>query len=697
MKRAELTWFRLGFPRDLSQDATLAVLASLSGVAHGTRLVFDLAATEDGITHRLAVSPAEAAETVTASLHAAVPSLRLTRIAAPTDGYRRRRLWQLAPGHAAIRSDELAAITAGLLASLFPLASDESVRLLWNVYPRGRPPLEVTPEDRRQGRGQAMRRKLTRPGLGASGELRVDAASPARAAGLLRRISAPLWSLSTPFGSLVADSYWWGQLARLLGRRGRYFSVEELAAVIGWPIDSPDIPGLELGASKRLVPTRALSRTGRVLGTSDFAGLTRPVALTETAATRGLYVLGPTGTGKTTLLKNLIRDDLERGMGLAVIETNGDLIRELLDLVPPHRTQDVVFLDPTDSSHAVGYNPFAASPDPSLVADQLGELFQRLWKEYWGPRTGQLAHMGLLTLARRPDSTLPDLPRLYLDADFRTRVLRGLDDPVGLELDWQWFLSLAEREQATVVAPLLNKVRQFTARPSVRAIVGQPSPATSMQALMRERKLLFVHLPKGLIGAETATLLGCLILTGLWQAATERAGLPPSERQPFGLYVDEVQDFAQAPIPWGEMFSQGRKYGLATTVAHQNLDQLPRELREVILANTRSKVVFALSSTDAKVMERLFAPALTAADLQALDAYAVAALVALDDGSTARPVTLMTPNPPRPTGSARAVLEASRRRYASPRAVVENALRARVAEVDDHPPSPVGRKLRGAS
>jgi hypothetical protein len=391
----------------------------------------------------------------------------------------------------------------------------------------------------------------------------------------------------------------------------------------------------------------------------------------------------------------LVCDDLQQGRGLAVIETNGDLINDLLDLIPPERTKDVVLLDPTDPDYAVGFNPFASSHDPSLVADQLGELFQRLWKEYWGPRTGQLAHMGLLTLARRDGSTLLDLPRLYLDPGFRATVLQGLDDPVGLEPDWRWFGALPEREQATVIAPLLNKIRQFSARPAIRTMLGQAKPPLSMPRLMAEQKILLVHLPKGLIGSETATLLGCLVLTALWQATTERARLSLAQRSPFGLYVDEVQDFAAAPIPWDEMFAQGRKYGLSLSVAHQNLDQLPRELREVILANARSKAVFALSASDAKTMERLFAPSLSASDLQALDAHAIAALVALDNGSTARPVTLKTPPPPPSLDSRQQVLEASRQNYARPRAEVEAELRLAITQ-GRRPVAPVGRKPRSS-
>lgn len=695
MKRRELSWCQLRFPRDLTDDAVIAALSALSGLPHGARLIFALSAGERGIVHRVAAS-AGTLEMAAASLRAAIPSLRLDAVEPPVARSGRRVYWQLAPKAAALREDALAAIAASLLASLYPLGTHEAVELRWHVRPGLRPSFVASPEDRGRGRAVAIRRKLALPGLSVRGELLVSANTPCRTYQLLGRTSSVLRSLATLHGRLVPDPRWWGVVLRWLGWRGDYLSVRELAAVIGWPIGGPDLPGLELGASRRLVPSGALPQAGRVLGTSNLAGMSRPVAITATASTRGLYILGPTGTGKTSLIKNLVRDDLVQGRGLAVIETNGDLVRELCDLIPPERERDVVLIDPTDRSHAVGFNPFAGPSDPSLVADQVGELFQRLWARFWGPRTAQLTHMGLLTLAQRPGSTLLDLPRLFLDPVFRESVLRDLDDPVGLEPDWRWFMSLGEREQAVVVAPLLNKVRQFTARASIRSIVGQAEPAISMRSLLSEQKILLAHLPKGLIGSETAQLLGCLLLTSLWQAAAERSRLKITERLPFGLYVDEVQDFAASPVPWEEMFAQGRKYGLSATVAHQNLGQLPKDLADVVLANARSKAVFALSSRDAKALEPLFMPALTAADLQALDAFSIAAIVALDDGSTARPVTLATPAPPEPSGGAERVRRSSRQRYGRVRADVEAALRAQTS-VRRSPDVPVGRKLRSRS
>jgi hypothetical protein len=693
MNRRQLDWFSLRFPRDLDQNAAMAALSALTGLPHNTRLVLDLSADHEGISHHLAVTPSSV-QSVQASLRAAIPSLRLTSIAPLTaDGS--QTLWQLAPFVAGLNTDDVAASSAALLANLFPLLKGERIRLRWCLRSAPAPAASISGDNQlREGWLRALRAKLALPGMQGYGELIVSASSPARRSQLTQQVASVLRSLATPYGRLVGESPWYGRLARLLYLRGRYLSAPELAAVIGWPVGGPELPGLKLGAAKRLVPVAELPRKGRVLGVSDFPGFTRPVALSPKSSTTSLHLLGPTGTGKSSLLKNLIRDDLEAGQGMLVIETNGDLIVDLLDVIPEERTRDVVLLDLTDNEFAVGFNPFASAAPPSLIADQLGELFQRLWAAYWGPRTAQLTHMGLLTLARRKGSTLLDLPRLYLDSSFRARVLQGLDDPLGLGPDWQWFESLSEAEAASVVSPLLNKARQWVARPSVRAVVGQARPKLTMRQIIEGKKVLLVHIPKGLIGQETAQLIGCLVLTSAWQALAERAALPQEDRHPFGIFVDELQDFAAAPVPWEELYAQGRKYGLALVTAHQNLTQLPKELREVVLANARSKVVFTLSSSDAKVMERVFAPYLSAEDLGALDPYSVAALVALDSGGVAPPITLTTPPPPVSLGTSKAVRDSSRTCYARTRTEIEAPLKAAATGPRQQADAPVGRKPR---
>jgi hypothetical protein len=215
-----------------------------------------------------------------------------------------------------------------------------------------------------------------------------------------------------------------------------------------------------------------------------------------------------------------------------------------------------------------------------------------------------------------------------------------------------------------------------------------------MQQIVEDRKILLCHLPKGLIGGETAQLLGCLLLISLWQTMAGRSALNVEQRTPFGLWVDEAQDYAHAPVPWDEMTAQGRKYALAMAVANQHAHQLPKELLESLRANARSKVVFTLGPTDATLLGKEFAPALTPEDLMALDAYSVAARLALDDGSVSRPVTLRTPPPLQPTGSYEAVRTSSQQRYGRKRASIEDRLRSRAEGRRRVAAAPIGRKKR---
>jgi hypothetical protein len=560
-RASDLHWYELTFPRDLELDAVLAVLSSLSGVSHRTRLIFELSATADGVVHRIGVS-ASAVAVVAAELRAASGSVRLDDSPPPRRTATARLIWQVVPRAGAIRSEDPDTTAASLLSSLFPLRDDEWVRLRWMLRSTAKPGLGSDTHTMRDGQLRALRAKLVLAGLHGHGELAVGAGSRARTGQLLDRSSSVLRGLATPFGRLVADPPAVALLAYLSGQRGRYLSVRELAAVIGWPIGGPEhLPGVELGAARRLAPSRDLPAAGRIVGRSDFPGLSRPIALPLAAATRHTYLLGPTGTGKTSLITNLIVQDMQAGRGLAVVDTNGDLARSLLDLVPDDRLGDVVYLDPTDP-HPVGLNPLSVAPgvSPDLVADQLVELFRRVWAAFWGPRSAQLFHLGLATLARQPGASLVDLSRIFTDPAFRARVVGRLDDPVGLGAGWAWFETVPERERLNMLGPVFNKVWALTARPAARGVLGQAEPRITLAEVMADQRILIVNLAKGVLGAETSRLLGALVVTGLWQAATRRASLAVDARPTFMAYLDELQDLLAVPVPFDEMLSQGRKY-----------------------------------------------------------------------------------------------------------------------------------------
>ncbi len=692
--RKQLAWYRLSFPRDLDEGAASAALASLSGIASWARIAVEVVGSSAGIEHRLGVTASDR-EIVAAELRAASGSIRLDPIDVPVLPPALRVLWQTTPRIAALRTDMPEATAASLLSSLFPMRDGEAVRLRWWLRSGRRPRVDFGSEAPRDGRVLVIRKKLAQAGLNAYGELAVSAPTRKRASYLMQRTAAVLRGLSLPHGHLVADPPVWGTVAYWFGLRGRYLSVAELTAVIGWPIGSAErLPGLALGSARRLPPSAVIPYSGRVIGRSDYVGLDRPVALPVAAATRHTYLLGPTGTGKTSLIQNLIVQDMAAGRGLAVVDTNGDLSRSLTDLVPPDRFEDVVYLDPADTS-PVGLNPLLVVPgmSPDLVADQLVELFHRVWQSFWGPRSAHLFHLGLATLARQPDATLVDLPRIFTDENFRRQGVGRLNDPVGLGAGWAWFESVPERDRLTMLGPVFNKVWALTARQSVRDVLGQARPRITLSSVLAERKILIVNLAKGILGGEAARLFGALIVTGIWQAATQRATLEVDQRPTFMVYLDELQDLLAVPVPFDEMLSQGRKYGLALNLAHQNLGQLDGEVREAILANSHTKISFRVEPSDARVMARTFEPFLDAQDLQAMGAYEAAAIIGLERGGVAPPVTFRTLPPPQSVDSAEWVTAISRRLYGTPADEVEAELRGR--QLPPQPPSaPVGRKRR---
>ncbi len=688
-------WFRITFPRDLDEASVVAALSSWSGLSHRSRLVLEVIASDTGIEHRLAIR-ANSVDTAAAELRAAAGSLRLDPIETQREASPSRRLmWQSMPRLSVLRTDNPEASAASLLSSLWPLAEGESVRLTWRLRSTWKPRPDTTAEAKLDGRVRAIRTKLQLAGLAGHGELAVHAPTAARARFLMNRTGTVLRGVSTPFGSLVAEPVWLGHVLHAVGLRGRYLSARELAAVIGWPIGGPEhLPGVALGAARRLVPSRDIPEEGRVIGTSDFPGLTRPVALPMAAATRHSYILGPTGTGKTSLITNLMRQDIDAGRGVAVVDTNGDLAKSLLDVIPERRLGDVVYLDPYDES-PIGLNPLAVGQDgnPELVADQMVELFHRVWQSFWGPRSAQLFHLGLGTLTRRPGSTLVDLTRLFVEPAFRREAVGNLDDPIGLGAGWAWYERVPERERLSYLGPVFNKLFALTARRSIRHVLGQAEPRITLSSVLADQRILIVNLAKGVLGVEAARLLGALVVTGLWQAATERATMAAEDRTPFMVYLDELQDLLAVPVPFDEMLSQGRKYGLALNLAHQNLGQLTPDIREAILANAHSKLTFRMEPSDARIMARSFEPSLTAADLQALGAYEAAAVVALERGGLGRPVTLTTQPPTNGTGLAGKALAASRRSFGRPAEEVEAELRARSTPRRSSR-APVGRKAR---
>ncbi len=448
---------------------------------------------------------------------------------------------------------------------------------------------------------------------------------------------------------------------RRLGR-GNLLSTAELAALAHLPTDAA-IPGLARAAARTVAPVPWLRAIGKVLGDAD-GGPARPVALTPEDARYHLHLLGSTGVGKTTLIANMVLDDVAAGRGTVVVDPNGDLITDLLDRLPTDVGERLVLLDAQDGDAPPILN-MLDGPDPDLAVDHVVGIFSRIFTAHWGPRTDDILRAACLTLLRSPDgnATLAHVPRLLSDPAFRRPYLAAVrDDPVGLGGFWSWYEQLSGWGRAQAVGPVLNKLRAFFLRPFVHRVAAGGASSFDLDAVL-EGGVLLARVPKGLLGEETSRLLGSFVLSKVWQAATHRARIGQAARRDTCCYADEAHNFLSLPIRFDEALAEARKYRLSLCLAHQYLGQLPKELREAISTNARNKLVFAVSPQDARELERHFAPELSAHDLTNLGAFQAAArLVA---GGAEQPAcTLRTrPAPPPIPGRAEVLRRQARQHF----------------------------------
>ena len=717
--RSRLIAYELQFPYGITPEAVTAFLVGLTGLVAPRHLrwlsvrclVFETAASTAGISHRLLVT-SELAETVLAALRAHLPGVRTTALGSlPT--IEATRAQQLGLSHAgrplAMRSP--AAVSAGVLAALQPLSPGEQILLQYIIQPAA-PTEAIAPAVRARGRARSPfnpvarqrlqqdvaneRAKNVYPLLLATPRIGVVAPS-FRAAALLGRVTASFHAANAAgvhfFVRLLPNDV----VVRNLTARHVPLLVPpcplnaaELGMLLGIPTGGVALPGLRFGGSRQLAPSVDIARVGRVVAQSTFPGAERPLALSVPDSLHHLHVIGPTGVGKSTLLLGLIAQDMVAGRGVVVIDPKGDLAADVLDRVPRDRASDVVVLDPSDADYPVGLNLLAAPAGAQeLVVDQLVGTLANLWRSSWGPRTDDVLRAALLTLVGHPGMTLCEVPLLLGDAGLRRRLVGRVDDPVALGPFWSWYEALSEAERAQVIGPVLNKLRAFLLRRSLRNVLGQADAKLDLAEVLSQGRILIVPLRKGVLGEEAAALFGSLLIARLWQTAMARAAVAPEQRRPVFLYVDEMQDYLHLPTSIADVLAQARGLGLGLTLAHQHLGQLPAPLKEAVLANARSRVIFQTASADAQRLGREVAPYLTPADIHGLGPFEV--VLSLAVGSrTAPPATGRTVPPPPLTGMAEAALIASRSRYGRPRAEVEAVIRKRHAR--EFPTGGVGRR-----
>jgi hypothetical protein len=332
------------------------------------------------------------------------------------------------------------------------------------------------------------------------------------------------------------------------------------------------------------------------------------VVFTREDRERHLYVVGKSGSGKSTFLFNLAMSDILSGKGVAVIDPHGDLALDILDAIPRARINDVCYLDVGDMQRPVGFNPVTnVAPDRrALAAAGIVSAFKHLWSDSWGPRLEHFLFHGVAVLVSRQHATLIDLPRLYTDDNFRDRLLGSIDDPATLHFWHQEYPSYVKAFRSEAVAPILNKAGQISASPTLRLILGQVAPRLDLKFTMDHERILIANLAKGTIGEQASNLLGSLLISHLQLVAMERGALPPAQRVPFFVHVDEFQSFSSDTF--ASLLSEARKFATHFALANQYTDQLPAAVRAAVIGNAGTLVVFRVGSRDSELLAPEFRP-----------------------------------------------------------------------------------------
>lgn len=598
----QLSWARLHLPVPLHPGAAESAVRALAGLSGSPRVVLEALGRSGLVSWRLGADRDQLARVVAAMR----PHLCGLRVERPVDGVTAPEPDVAAQlrvaGHrsASLDAAKVEPVARGVLAALAAAHGGESVRLQVVLgarfaprrAPRPNPATgrEVLPAERRDiaaKYGQARFGCVIR--LAAAGSEQRARSLVGGLLSALRGLEAPGVRLTLRRSSVhavvtAASPFIWPQ----------ELTVAEVTTLLGWPLASKDsvaLPGVPPIHPRLLPVVPAVRREGRVLGHSALAA-ERPIALGTSDSLRHLHLLGPNGVGKSTLMAHLALADITAGHGVVVIDPKGDLVADLLARIPEERVEDVVVLDPT-SEAPVGIDCFSGNPD--LAADVLLGVFHSLYESAWGPRTSDILHACLLSLARRADlyddedvarPTLTMLPLLLTNPGFRRsvvgRVIKG--DPLGLGSFWATFEAWSDAERSQAIQPLMNKLRQVLLRPGLRAVFGQRRPRFALADVLTKRRILLVNLSEGLLGPEASQLFGSLVVGLFWQAALGRTLLPERQRHPVFVHIDEMQRYVRLGDV-GDALARARGLGVGFTLAHQHLGQLPVALREAVMAN----------------------------------------------------------------------------------------------------------------
>ncbi len=389
---------------------------------------------------------------------------------------------------------------------------------------------------------------------------------------------------------------------------------------------------------------------------------------------RHVYLIGKTGMGKSTMMENMIYQDIHAGRGVALADPHGDFVEKILDFIPPHRINDVVYFNPSDTEYPIAFNMLESlNPEAkNIAASGLIGIFKKLWADSWGPRLEYLLRNAILSLMDYPNSTILGVTRVLVDKNFRKKVVAQVNDPI-VKVFWEdEYTKYSSSFQVEAISPIQNKVGQFLSNSLIRNIIGQVKSTIDIGEIMDNQKILLMNLSKGRMGEDASALLGSMMITRIQLAAMERVSIPEQDRKDFYLYVDEFQNFATESF--ANILSEARKYRLNLTMTNQYIEQLDEKVQAAIFGNVGTLISFRVGPSDAEILEREFSPRFTAEDLTNITKYNIYIKLMID-GIASDPFSAKgLPPLIRHEGNADKIIRVSRERYGTPKAEVEDKI-----------------------
>lgn len=398
-------------------------------------------------------------------------------------------------------------------------------------------------------------------------------------------------------------------------------------------------------------------------GLADFKNQPTIFGIKTADRRKHTYLIGKTGAGKSTLIANMAIDDIRKDRGIGIIDPHGDLSETILDFIPKRRMNDVIYLEPFNQERVFSLNVLEVrnSAQRDLVASGIVSIFNKIYKDSWGPRLEYILRNVILTLLETEGATLVDILKVLADTQYRAKIVASLKDPVIKSFWENEFARMPDSLKAEAISPIQNKVGQFVSSRMIRNIIGQPKSTIDLEEIMNEGKILILNLSQGKLGEDNAALLGAMIITQIQLAAMNRSFMREEDRKDFFLFVDEFQNFATTSFT--KILSEARKYRLSLTLANQYSAQLDELVQESIYGNVGTLIAFVVGSADALRLTKEFAEIYTENDLVSLGKFETVLKLSID-GMMSAPFPAKTlPLPALKNDNKEKIIQLSRERY----------------------------------